>query len=78
MSCAIDSTRTPGLDGSSARPGMSVTNRRRYGTFSPRALWVVFMFATFAAMVSSRVRCAMSPLAPMSSVSNMRHPPFLG
>ena len=44
---------------------------RRYGTFSPRALWVVCMFATFPAIVSILIRCAINPLAPISSTSNM-------
>src|SRR5215208_965131 len=67
------STCTPGLPGSPARPDMSVANFRRYGATWPWALRVVLMFATLAAMVSMRTRCASSPLAPVSSTSNIDH-----
>src|SRR5262249_25616553 len=57
-------------------PGAKTTNLRRYGESSPFSLRVVLMFATFAATVSIRARCAESAEAPISKLSNMLPFPF--
>ena len=59
-------------EGSPACPGAKIDDAPPVTALSrPSALRVVFTLAMLAAMVSIRVRCAIKPLAPMSSVSNM-------